>query len=720
MKMEPPKLCMDDVKSKKDFQLWMRKWSLFTEGSGLHLQSKRMQAVILQCCLDDRTTQSLIAHGMSEEDENDPKKILDILSNIFHGAINYQIERSKFNKTVQRNDETIKEYLNRLRNLARYCEFCNEECTNKAIAAQMVQGLRDKTITQEILKLRDEPFRKIIDMAYNIEDSKRNIQEMTEESQEISAIRKKIQRDADKPGNDIKNCRNCGFDHPIRRCPAFGEQCRKCQKFGHFEKHCRSTPTYRKNIKVIEDNANDDDSDEEGLMSLSKQLNRIHVHKDDPPAPKILITCKAKKTAEIEMLPDTGADLCAADSKFQALLGIKKLQDTNIKTKAVNGYHVPIKGKLLAEFCLNGRRTIEEVFIMKSINRPILSWIACQRLGIIPKQYPQPINNHKTLYNVQAKEIRNMKLEEYANAYQDNLPQNSKEPIIMKKGPEHAFQEIAMDFAQTRRYNFLITVDCKTDWPDIFIINKKTDSMTLINKCREIFRRTAIPNILWSDKGPQFRSQKFQEFLKDWGILHLTRSPWHHQSNGKAETTIKSMKKIIQNSMRDSQIDEDRLLTALLQYRNTPNKRDNVSPALKLFGHPIQNRLPMHKKSLNQGTTKKTERKAHTFPNGHDYQVKKHYSRSAKELHGLKPDEQIAMYNQSTNKWATHGIIVQRISKRLELEPGSILHRNRKYLRPRNLLSVTRNEPREILRKTIDLRRSTRTKKAPNRLIEEN
>ena len=69
MKMEPPKLCMDDVKGKKDFQLWMRKWSLFTEGSGLHLQSKRMQAVILQCCLDDRMTQSLTAHGMGEEDE---------------------------------------------------------------------------------------------------------------------------------------------------------------------------------------------------------------------------------------------------------------------------------------------------------------------------------------------------------------------------------------------------------------------------------------------------------------------------------------------------------------------------------------------------------------------------------------------------------------------------------------------------------------------------
>ena len=300
---------------------------------------------------------------------------------------------------------------------------------------------------------------------------------------------------------------------------------------------------------------------------------------------------------------------------------------------------------------------------------------------------------------------------------QDNLPQNSKEPIIMKKRPEYAFQEIAMDFAETRGYNFLITVDCKTDWPDIFILNKKTDSLTLINKCKEIFRRTAIPNIVWSDNGLQFRSQKFQEFLKDWGILHLTRSPWYPQSNRKAEATVKLMKKIIQSSMKNSQIDEDKLLTALLQYRNTPNKRDGFSPAQKLFGHPIQDRMPMHKKSFNQGTNEKAERKA----NDHDYKAKAYYNRSAKELPGLKPGEHIALYNQSSSKWDTHGTILQRISKHrytIKLESGSILQRNRKYLRPRNPLSVTRNEPREILRNTTDLRRSTRTKEESNRLIE--
>ena len=169
--------------------------------------------------------------------------------------------------------------------------------------------------------------------------------------------------------------------------------------------------------------------------------------------------------------------------------------------------------------------------------------------------------------------------------------------------------------------------------------------------------------------------------------------------------------------MKNSQIDEDKLLTALLQYRNTPNKRDGLSPAQKLFGHPIQDRMPMHKKSFNQGTNEKAERKA----NDHDYKAKAYYNRSAKELPGLKPGEHIALYNQSSSKWDTHGTILQRISKHryaIKLESGSILQRNRKYLRPRNPLSVTRNEPKEILRNTMDLRRSTRTKEESNRLTE--
>lgn len=41
----------------------------------------------------------------------------------------------------------------------------------------------------------------------------------------------------------IKNCNNCGSDHPAKRdkCPAFGQQCNGCKKWNHFKKCCRST-----------------------------------------------------------------------------------------------------------------------------------------------------------------------------------------------------------------------------------------------------------------------------------------------------------------------------------------------------------------------------------------------------------------------------------------------------------------------------------------------
>ena len=38
----------------------------------------------------------------------------------------------------------------------------------------------------------------------------------------------------------VRNCKYCGEDHPVRRCPAYGVQCEKCEKLNHFTKVCLS------------------------------------------------------------------------------------------------------------------------------------------------------------------------------------------------------------------------------------------------------------------------------------------------------------------------------------------------------------------------------------------------------------------------------------------------------------------------------------------------
>ena len=97
---------------------------------------------------------------------------------------------------------------------------------------------------------------------------------------------------------------------------------------------------------------------------------------------------------------------------------------------------------------------------------------------------------------------------------------------------------------------------------------------------------------------PRTTSKPFQDFLQQWSIEHVNSSPRYPQSNGKAEAIVKSMKKIIKASWNGRAIDDDKLTQALLQYHNTPSRRDRVSPAQKLFGHPIQDNLPAHRRAF--------------------------------------------------------------------------------------------------------------------------
>ena len=179
---------------------------------------------------------------------------------------------------------------------------------------------------------------------------------------------------------------------------------------------------------------------------------------------------------------------------------------------------------------------------------------------------------------------------------QDHLPSNCKEPILSKPKPSRPFQEIAVDFGSYGGQQFLIMVDCLTDWPDIIPMQNNTSTQHLVQSLTQSFCRTAVPDIVWSDGGPQFTSKCFNDFASQWGFEHKTLSPHYPQSNGKIEATVKSMKKIIASSWGNRSVKLNVMCRALLQYRNTPSRKDGQSPAQKLYGRPIQDTLPAHRR----------------------------------------------------------------------------------------------------------------------------
>ena len=72
-------------------------------------------------------------------------------------------------------------------------------------------------------------------------------------------------------------------------------------------------------------------------------------------------------------------------------------------------------------------------------------------------------------------------------------------------------------------HDYLITVDYHTGRPDITPMTLKQYTTAL----QQGFCRTAIPDIIWSDGGPQFTFSKFNQFSQHWGCLHKISSPYH-------------------------------------------------------------------------------------------------------------------------------------------------------------------------------------------------
>ena len=119
---------------------------------------------------------------------------------------------------------------------------------------------------------------------------------------------------------------------------------------------------------------------------------------------------------------------------------------------------------------------------------------------------------------------------------------------------------------------------------------RSTTSSAVINTLKSTFARHGIPEILKSDNGLQFTAGEFDEFTKSYNFLHTTSSPHYPESNGQAERTVKSVKRLLKRA-------EDPFL-ALLSYRSTPLPWCGRSPAELLMGRKIQSNLPHTSGSL--------------------------------------------------------------------------------------------------------------------------
>ena len=208
-----------------------------------------------------------------------------------------------------------------------------------------------------------------------------------------------------------------------------------------------------------------------------------------------------------------------------------------------------------------------------------------------------------------------------------NRPVQRWEPLHPTDLPERPWQKLGADLCALQGKDFLVVTDYYSRWLEVRQLHSTTAS-SIINKFNMIFSTHGIPEVVVSDKGPQFQCREFHGFAQEYDFQHQTSSPGFTQAN------------------------------ALLNYRATPHSSTRVSPAAALMGRQFRTKLPILPNNLQpshpgDGVIRRA-----------DGQAKEDQQQSYDRRHGvvplapLKPGESVRIRTDAEQCWSTEGTVV--------------------------------------------------------------
>ena len=258
---------------------------------------------------------------------------------------------------------------------------------------------------------------------------------------------------------------------------------------------------------------------------------------------------------------------------------------------------------------------------------------------------------------------------------QEYQPEQQKEPMKPHEIPSRPWERIAVDLFEFHNKNYLITVDYFSNYFEVDRLYG-TSAKTVIKNLKAHFARHGIPDVLVSDNGPQFVAKEFKNFEETYEFKHATSSPGYAQSNGKAENSVKTAKRLLRKCVRDG---TDPFL-ALLSWRNTRSENMESSPVQRLFGRRTKTLLPTVTSLLKPKICDNVKSELHAKK----MKQKRYYDRGAKAMKELSTGDIVRIRPNKPNKEWKKGRIEEQVNIRsynVKTEDGASYRRNRRHLR---------------------------------------
>ena len=398
-------------------------------------QDIKVNRALLNKSIEAALASSLRAHPDVSADTPIVAKdgCLDKLRDIFLEKNPLWLRRHYYFKCQQQKGETVGEWWVRKTEKGRECNLADIKADDIRLL-ELIRGVNSPKLRQEFLRQKDPTLEGLLRIARNwqvADEVEKNLDtaSSTVEVKKTSNYKKDknarweekaTTKEDSPPTKDADSCFFCGLkpSHPRDRCSALDKDCNKCGKTGHFGRVCQnSTPgggggknrsrsrsrgrsnvkstTETKSVRVsmtrVRSRSSRPHSTHRSMIRCGKVAARRAT--DDAEATPLMEDVEIKPSQgtpfKFSVFPDTGCYQSLISLDLVNAYGMNVDEGRVKRIKTVDGSHMKCNGSVSFQATYQGRKTEVLALVTPALQEEILlSWRALQRLGVIPKDFP--------------------------------------------------------------------------------------------------------------------------------------------------------------------------------------------------------------------------------------------------------------------------------------------------------------------------------------------
>jgi hypothetical protein len=134
----------------------------------------------------------------------------------------------------------------------------------------------------------------------------------------------------------------------------------------------------------------------------------------------------------------------------------------------------------------------------------------------------------------------------------------------------------------------IVATDYFTKWTEAIPLKNMTHKEVIGFITEHIIHRFSIPQTLTTDQGTSFVVKEVRDFVNSYGIKLLNSSPYYAQANGQAESSNKTLVKLIKKKIEDNPKRWHEVLSeALWAHRISRHGATKVTPFELVYGQEV-------------------------------------------------------------------------------------------------------------------------------------